>query len=38
MFDNLDEDLFDDEFECEECGESIDLCECDEEEEDWEDS
>ena len=29
---DLDEDLFDDDFECEECGESLDLCECDEEE------
>jgi hypothetical protein len=25
---DLDEDLFDDDFECDECGESLEVCEC----------
>jgi len=27
-FDDLDEDLFDEDFECEDCGESLENCEC----------
>lgn len=33
MSEDLDEDLFDDDFECDECGESLELCECIEDEE-----